>query len=89
MFRVDWLDMAVDELAELWMRADLEVRRAITEASQELDRRLASNPFRESESRSGSIRIAFALPLAARCRIGANNRVVTIAEVYLVRPPRR
>jgi hypothetical protein len=47
MFRVEWLDEAIEELATFWMQADSDKRRAINEASNAIDRSgIASQPFR-------------------------------------------
>jgi hypothetical protein len=52
MFRVEWLQSALDELADLWTRADPVQRQAITAASNLLDQRLRRDPHFEGESRS-------------------------------------
>jgi hypothetical protein len=51
MFRVRWLDGAVDELAAIWVRVDSEKRRAVTEATNAIDRELKSDPFRRGVTR--------------------------------------
>jgi hypothetical protein len=53
MFRVEWLQSALDDLASLWTRADSALRRAITVATHELEQRLARDPHNEGEARSG------------------------------------
>lgn len=40
MFRVEWLQSAVDELAALWVDADSTLRQAITNASHQIDEQL-------------------------------------------------
>src|ERR1700687_3110015 len=64
MFKVRWERRALNELTELWTRADPFWRQAITIASHQIDQRLRNNGPDEGESRSGDRRIAFALPLA-------------------------
>jgi hypothetical protein len=59
MFRVEWLRVAVGELAELWIEADSPFRQAITEATHALDQELQADPFRASDSREGEVRISF------------------------------
>ncbi len=45
MFRVEWLQEAVGELADIWTRADSQSRQAITEATHKLDRELQTDPL--------------------------------------------
>jgi hypothetical protein len=42
MFQVEWLQVALDELTDLWTRADSVQRQAITAASHVLEQRLTS-----------------------------------------------
>ena len=53
MFRVEWLQSALDELADVWARADSAQRGAITAASHAVEQRLQRDPWNEGESRSG------------------------------------
>ena len=46
MFRVEWLDEAIEELAAIWMHADSANRPVIIDASNAIDRELQANPFR-------------------------------------------
>jgi hypothetical protein len=41
MFRVEWLQTAVDEPARLWIQADSALRLALTAANHQIDQRLA------------------------------------------------
>lgn len=45
MFRVEWLQVALDELTTQWMQADTALRQAITAASHAVEQRLANDPF--------------------------------------------
>jgi hypothetical protein len=40
MFRVEWLQEAVSELADVWIKADSPSRQSITEATHTLDQEL-------------------------------------------------
>jgi hypothetical protein len=40
MYRVEWLEEATNQLADAWLRADPELRKAITAASHILDEQL-------------------------------------------------
>ena len=62
MVRVEWLQVALDELTTLWTRADESQRQAITTASHTIDQRLGTDPIREGESRPGGRRITFVPP---------------------------
>lgn len=83
MFRVEWLQTALDELANLWTQADSAQRQAITSATHNLENRLQRDPANEGESRSGDHRITFVAPLAIRFKIEADGQTVTILHVRL------
>jgi hypothetical protein len=85
MFRVEWLQAALNELAHLWARADAAERQAITAASHRIDQRLTRNAANEGESRSGGRRIAFVLPLAVTFRIEADGHTVSVLHVRVFR----
>ena len=44
MFRVDWLQKALDELTILWTQADSTQQQAITTASHAVEQRLRNDP---------------------------------------------
>jgi len=83
MSRVEWLQIALDELTNLWIQADSTQRQAITRASQVVEQRLRSDPVNEGESRSGGRRITFVSPLVVRFQIEADDQTVTILHVRL------
>jgi hypothetical protein len=85
MFRVEWLQSALNELATLWAQADSAERRAITAASNTLEQRLLRNAANEGESRSSGRRITFAPPLAASFRIEADGHTVSVLHVRVFR----
>ena len=89
MFRVDWLQSALNELADLWTQADSDQRQVITEACHAIEQRLARDPEQESESRPAGRRITFAPPLAATYRIEEDERTVTVVHVRMFRHRRR
>ena len=86
MFRVEWLDQAIDELAAIWMRADSDKREAVTEASNAIDRELQTDPFRESESRDDERRVLFVPPLGAFFRVDTQERIVWVGHIWYYRP---
>jgi hypothetical protein len=85
MFEVIWLEEAVNDLAEMWTRADSAGRRAITEATNAIDRTLGSNPIGSSESRTGDQRILFAEPLGALFKVDRQRRIVRVGHVWQYR----
>lgn len=85
MFRVDWLESALDELMTLWTQADSTQRQAITAASHVIEQRLSRDPFNEGESRPGGRRITFVAPLAVRFQVEPDGQTVTVLHVRMFR----
>jgi hypothetical protein len=85
MFRVEWLQVALNELAALWSKADAAERRAITAGSHTIEQRLLRNAANEGESRSGGRRITFVPPLAVTFRIEADGHTVSVLHVRVFR----
>jgi hypothetical protein len=88
MFRVEWLQSALDDLAGHWIEADQGLRQALTVASQEIDERLRRDPGNEGESRPSGRRMTFVPPLAVTFRIDVDGQTVTVVEILLYRRPR-
>jgi hypothetical protein len=89
MFRVEWLQSAIDQLAAAWGQADSELRRAITSAADVLDRQLSLAPDVYGESRAGNVRVLFVTPLAVTFAVDGDQRLVTVASVRVYRPRQR
>jgi hypothetical protein len=85
MFRVEWLQEALDELTGLWMQADSTFRRAITAATHILDQELQADPYRQSESRDDEERVLFAYPLAVQIEVDPQRRMVWVLHVWRFR----
>jgi hypothetical protein len=85
MFRVEWDEAALDELATIWLQADAVLRRAITAANAAIDRQLQRDPEGQGESRPEANRIAFVAPLGIRFKVDSTRRVVTIFNVWAFR----
>ena len=85
MYRVDWIQSALDELARLWLVLDSVGRRAITDAASQIDKELADSPATIGESRFGTIRIHYVRPLGLNFSVDIANRVVQVVNVWLVR----
>jgi hypothetical protein len=85
MFRVEWLQVALDELARIWMGADSRLRQAITAATNTIDQELQADPYRESESRDDEDRVLFVYPLGVQIEIDLSRRIVWILHVWQFR----
>jgi hypothetical protein len=81
MFRVVWLQRAVNDLAAVWTQADSARRRAITAATNAIDRELSEDPFRSSESRVGEERVLFTNPLGVLFQVDLVARTVRVEHV--------
>lgn len=79
--RVEWLNKALDNFADLYVGASPEEREQMAAGVEALNRRLADNPFEEGESRSGSARVTFVPLLMVRFRIEAAAGVVRVTDV--------
>ena len=89
MFRVAWLQSALEELSALWRKSDSSLGKAITMASHQIEMRLSKDPTQEGESREGAIRILFIPPLSITFEVDEDAQVVTVAHVRLFRPRNR
>jgi hypothetical protein len=85
MFRVRWIQSALDDLATIWMNADSEVRQAITDATNALDPELQIDPYRQSESRGDEERILHVYPLGVEIEIDLARRTVWVLHVWRFR----
>lgn len=89
MSQVEWLQIALDELTNLWTEAGSTQRQGITAASHFLEQRLKSDPANEGESRPGGRRIAFVPPLAVRFQIEADGQNRDGVARPFVPPPQK
>jgi hypothetical protein len=85
MFRLHWLQTALDQLMTIWMPADSPLRKAITTATQQIDQQLQSDPYGQSESRPQGRRILLVSPLGVLFRIEADGLTVTVLRVWVFR----
>ncbi|MGC8638609.1 MAG: type II toxin-antitoxin system RelE family toxin [Isosphaeraceae bacterium] len=85
MYRVEWLREAVDELADIWIKADSPFRQEIIRATHALDRELQADPYRQSESREGDVRILFERPLGVLIEVDDRQGIVWILHVWPLR----
>jgi hypothetical protein len=87
MFRVEWRDAALNELATLWMEADSNQRRAITQTTNVIDEKLGTDPVGETESRERDDRVLFEPPLGILFQVDLSARNVSVDHVWFY--PRR
>lgn len=85
MFRVEGLEMAVDDLTALWMSADSEQRQRITSATHLLDQELQTDPYRLGESRGDDQRVLFVYPLAVQVEVDRQQQIVWVLHVWQFR----
>ncbi|MGP0070181.1 MAG: hypothetical protein ACLQGP_42105 [Isosphaeraceae bacterium] len=88
MFQVEWIPVAVEELAAAWTQADSSGRQAITEAASTIDKTLRDEPFESSESREDEGRIFFASPLGVLFYVDLDSKVVRVEHVWRYRSAR-
>jgi len=85
MFRVQWLQEALEELTLIWMQADSALRQAITSATHWIDQELQTDPFEHSESRDNEDRVLFVYPLAGEIEVDLQQRRVWVLHVWRFR----
>ncbi len=83
MFRVEWIQDAVNDLTRMWTQADSPTRQAITAASNAIDQELQTAPYRQSEGRaSDSERVLFVYPLAVYFQIDRDTGTCLVLGVW-------
>jgi hypothetical protein len=83
-FDVYWLESAILQLAEFWVRADSALREAITAASHRVDEALKHSPLESSESREDDQRrILIDLPLVVVFEVDVARRVVPVLSAIV------
>jgi len=85
MYRLHWIQAALDELAAIWLAADSATRRAITGAVHSLEKELANNPNNVGESREVGERICLNYPLGVTLEVDDDKRTVHILHVWDIR----
>jgi len=83
---VEWGQVALDELAIAWLSADSEMRQLINLACQEVDRRLARDPYGEGESRDDDDRVMFVPPFSVAYRVQPDEMTVSVLHVRFFKP---
>jgi hypothetical protein len=88
MFQVEWLQSALDALADGWVRAAPAERPRITGAADQIDWRLQHDPQNEGESRSAGRRVLLVPPLTVVYRIEPDGQTVTVLQARVFRKRR-
>lgn len=78
-FTVLWSPSVEEELAEIWLSAT--DRSAVTNAADEIDQRLRSDPEHEGESRDRGRRILLLPPLGVTYELFSEDRTVRVLHV--------
>ena len=79
-YGVEWVPIAQNRLAALWVNAS--DRAAVAAAADAIDARLARDPYANSESRTGSVRVTFEPPLGVQYDVDDARRRVTVLWVW-------
>ena len=85
MFRVEWIEKALDELAAAWTDSSSETRTLINSAVAALDQQLKTNPFHRSESRQDELRVMFEYPLGILFEVELSQRVASVLHAWRFR----
>ena len=81
-YTVIWKPEAERRLAELWMEADEPER--LANASNLIERELATNPSAVGEQRIGSIRVVIVPPLGIYFKLNSEDRQVLVLTVWSI-----
>ena len=80
-YTVIWRPAALEQLAEFWVSAA--DRQAITNAADDVDRKLRRDPVDQGESRDQNRRVFYVSPLAVMFEIDDDDRKVHVLDVWL------
>jgi hypothetical protein len=81
MFRIDWIDLALSNLADGWLSADSRLRADITSAAEEIERRLQRAPDIVGEGREPGTRVLIVNPLTVNYHVNVRTKTVLISGV--------
>jgi hypothetical protein len=85
MFRVAWMQTALNDLAQAWMQADSGQRAAITIATQAVDQILQNDPQTQGESRCGGQRLLLHPPLGVVFEVEPRLSSVRVVHAWVFR----
>lgn len=81
-FTVVWSQEALDEIAQLWIAADGELRNAIMTAWHKVDEILANEPMNVGESREIGRRVMFEYPLAVKFKVEVSTSTTRLLQIW-------
>jgi len=85
MYRVIWTEKALGHLARAWAQANSNLQKSIATAVHIIDQKLQTDPFNESESRSGDARRLFVPPLGVMIEVDEEKRNVRVVAAWRFR----
>lgn len=85
MFRVIWVQRALNDVAAAWTKGDAELRAAITQAMHRIDQLLQNDPEGQGESRLPGQRVMFQLPLGLNYEIRKQDGIVRVLHAWIIR----
>lgn len=80
-----WHDQALDDLADIWVRASRDERDEIERAVHETNRELADQPWTKGESRGPTTRLIVVDPLTIRFQVLPGTVTARILNVRMRR----
>jgi hypothetical protein len=83
MERVRWEQKALDELTELWLQSDANLRELITQATNQIDKQLLRDPLVTSEPDTEGRRILYFPPLGVTFRLEDDGQTVSVLAAWL------
>lgn len=85
-----WPDNLLNELARQYVRAKFAGQgTAFTHAVHRLETRLCTDPFADTESRGGNVRVIFEAPVTVYFRVDRAQSRVTVHGIIFTRPRTR
>ena len=84
-YDLEWDPAAENELTNIWVPADSDLRLAVTQAAHVIDRLLTKDPLSQSESRPDGRRILFERPLAVTYEVIEESRLVRVLHVWRIK----
>ena len=86
MFTVVWSDEARDQLAEIWLDGETDVRREVTRYAATLDVNLRANGDRIGESRQPGSRTLAEETIGVEFQVFQQDRLVRIVRTWRIYP---
>jgi hypothetical protein len=85
MFRVEWIQSALDDLNRIWLLLNSAGRRAITQAAHQIDTELTDAADTVGEGRTGNLRVHYIPPLGFTYEVDPDGNSVRVLNVWYVK----